>query len=527
MTATTARASELLSLTATEMSARLERRELSSEELVRAHLDRIEAVDGRVRAFTEVFRARALDEARRADEARGRGEARGPLHGMPVSVKESLDLAGLAATMGMPSRRDLLAKEDAAVVRLLREAGAVILGRTNVAQALLFHESRNPLFGQCCNPFSLAHTPGGSSGGEAAALAAGMTPLGIGSDAGGSIRVPAHFSGVAGLKPGSERWSNRGSQTPTPGQEAIRGQVGPMARTARDVAFLARALDTARMSALDGWVAPVPIGDPEALSLPALRVGVMPEDGVLPPSRAVRRAVERAAEALRARGVEVVPFAPPAPPADLVELYFAAMSADGFATVARGLEGGSIDPVLEALQRVSRIPASARQVLGRALALVGERRLARLLSVVGEKRVHELWAIVADLRARRVAFTVAMDEARLDAILCAAHATPALPHGGAKDFALAGSPSMLFNALHFPAGVVPVTRVRRDELLREAPRDRLEKLAADVDRKSLGLPVGVQIAARPWREDVALALMIAIEEEASRDEGFPRTPVTP
>jgi fatty acid amide hydrolase len=526
MSPTHARANELVALSATEMSARLDRRELSSEELVRAHLDRIEAIDGRVRAFTEVFRARALDEARRADQARARGEARGPLHGMPISVKESLDVAGLAATMGIPSRRNVVAKEDATVVQQLREAGAVVIGRTNVAQCLMFHESRNPLFGQCANPFSLAHTPGGSSGGEAAALAAGMSPLGLGTDVGGSIRVPAHFAGVAGLKPGPDRWSNRGSNTPMPGQEAIRGQIGPMARTARDVSLLARSLDVRAMSARDGRVAPLPIDDPKRIALRGLRVGVMPEDGVLPVSRAVRRAVERAAEALRAQGVETIPFAPQ-DPLGVVDRYFGAMSADGGVTVSRALEGGAVDPVLEALQRVARMPASARQVLGRALALVGERRLAALLAVIGEKRVHELYAIVADICARRIAFTAAMDEAKLDAILCPAHATPALPHGGTRDFALGGSPSMLFNVLHFPAGVVPVTRVRRDELLREAPRDRLEKIAADVDRKSLGLPVGVQIAARPWREDLVLALMMAVEEGVSGDEGFPRTPVTP
>jgi fatty acid amide hydrolase len=520
---------ELHALSATDMYALLERGEVSSEELVRAHLERIDALDGRVRAFTEVFRSRALDEARRADAERARPASsgvRGALHGMPVSVKESLDMAGLAATMGVPSRRNVLAKGDSGVVQMLREAGAVILGRTNVSQFLIYHESRNPLFGQCANPFSLAHTPGGSSGGEAAALASGMSPLGVGTDIGGSIRVPAHFTGIAGLKPGPDRWTNKGSNTSMPGQEAIRGQVGPMARTARDVAFFARALDPVRMSAIDGRVAPLPIGDPAALDVAKLRVGVLADDAMFPISRALRRAIDRAAEALRARGAEIVPFAP-AGTAEAIERFFAAMSADGGETIALALAGAEVDPVLKSLERVARLPDQARKVIARGLSFVGEKRAGRLLSVIGERRVHELYVIVNEIRAYRFAFTAAMDEARLDAVLGAAHATPALPHGASKDFALAGASSMLFNLLHFPAGVVPVTRVRRDEILRAAPKDRLERMAADVDRKSNGLPVGVQVAARPWREDVVLALMLAIEAEVAGDEGFPRTPVTP
>ena len=224
---------DLCRKTAVELCRLLAAGEISSEELTRAHLDRIDRVDARVKAFTMVLRHEALAAARRADEERRRGDARSPLHGLPISVKESLDMAGLASTLGAVSRKTHRAGEDAVVIELLRDAGAVILGRTNVSQLLLYHESRNPLFGQTANPWSLDHTPGGSSGGEGAAIAAGMSPLGVGTDVGGSIRVPAHFSGIAGLKPTLDRWSNGGSNTALRGQEAVRSQVGPMARTAR------------------------------------------------------------------------------------------------------------------------------------------------------------------------------------------------------------------------------------------------------------------------------------------------------
>lgn len=515
---------DLCTLTATRMAELLARREASSVDLARACLDRIDARNGALRAFTAVFRDQALEAARLADERRARGEVRSPIDGLPVSVKESLDFEGLAATMGVESRKGHRATSDAALVRQLREAGAVILGRTNVSQYLIYHESRNPIFGQTANPWDSGRTPGGSSGGEGAAIASGMSPLGIGTDIGGSIRVPAHFCGIVGLKPTLDRWSNRGSNTSLMGQEAVRGQAGPMARTVADALLLMRAIDPVRGSALDGRVPPLPLEDPSRIDVPALRVGVYEDDGLIPSSIAVARGVRRAADALRARGCEVRPFAPPRL-AEHIYSYFAALSADGGAILRRGLEGGSTDPVVKGLRRIAELPPAVRLAASRVALIVGEEWVARMLEAIGEKSVDAFWAITNQLRAWRFEVTDAMDRAGIDVVLCPAHATPALPHLGAKDFVLAGSPSMAWNILQFPAGVVPVTRVRPEEARRDRTRDRMEKLAAKVDEGSAGLPVGVQVVARPWREDLCFAAMAAIEAGVSADEGFPRTPV--
>ncbi len=199
----------LWQLTATQLSQMLAAREVSSRELVDAHLDRITAVDGRVNAFTDVFRDQARRDAERADRERADGRSRGPLHGLPVSVKECFDHEGQPTTLGISAWRERRATRDAAMVTALREAGAVILGRTNLSQTMLFAESRNPVFGQTANPFSLAHTAGGSSGGEAAAVASGMSPLGLGTDIGGSVRSPASFCGITAFKPTLDRLPTR------------------------------------------------------------------------------------------------------------------------------------------------------------------------------------------------------------------------------------------------------------------------------------------------------------------------------
>ena len=529
---------------ASELSRLLGRREISSREAVLSCLARIEEREPAVHAFTEVFRERALADADRADATRARGEPCGPLHGLPVSIKENFDFAGAASTMGVASRRSLKAGADAAMVTLLREAGAVILGRTNLSQLMLYAESRNPVFGQTVNPWSAAHGPGGSSGGEAAAIAAGMSPLGIGTDIGGSIRVPAHFCGIAGLKPTLDRLPMRGAAAGLPGQEAVRAQCGPMARTVGDLALLMAALDPARMSALDGRVPPLewrpqPLvagatarfatgataraaaGAAESGPAGKLRVGLCLDDGLVKTSASVVRGLERAAQALRERGCEVVPFAPPRV-REAIFLQLQAMSADGGAVIGEQLRGQPVDPVLLSLMRIARLPAVVRTSLARAIR---DELPARTLRALGRKPVEELWRITGELRAYRFEMLAAWDLAGIDLVLCPPFATAALPHLGAKGFLLAASASMLWNITQLPAGVVPVTRVRPDETQRAGASGMLEKLAAAVDAQSAGLPVGAQIVGRPWAEPLVLAAMEAIESEVRGDAGFPQTPV--
>jgi len=477
-----------------------------------------------VRAFTEVLRASAAEEADASDGRRRRGEARGPLDGVPVTLKECFDVAGRATTLGIPSWRGRIAERDSAMLTMLREAGAVVLGRTNLSQTMLYVEARNPLFGQTANPWSAAHAPGGSSGGEAAAIAAGMSPLGVGTDIGGSIRTPAAFCGIAGIKPSLDRLPMRGYRTVLAGQEAVRGMGGPMARTVADLALFFRALDARRMAALDPRVPPLAWEEPEGVRLQGRTVGVFRDDGVLAPSKAVARAVDRAAEALRARGCVVRPFDPPDVRAMLAD-YLGALSADGGAALVAALAGGEVDPVLEPMRRVASVPERARKVAARAARLFGQPNVALMLDAMGEKTVGALWALTAALREYRSKLLDAMERAGVDVVVCPAYATPALPHGESKNFTLASSYAMIFNATQLPAGVVPVTRAREDETTRAGSRDLLERQAARVDEKSAGLPVGVQVAGRAWREHEVLAAMGAIESECGREEGFPRTPV--
>jgi fatty acid amide hydrolase len=514
-------------LTADELRGHLERGELSSAEIVHALFDRMDAVDDRIGGFVHRFRERALREAREADESRARGELKGPLHGLPISVKESVDTAGVPSTLGVKARLAHPALEDAVTVRLAREAGAIVIGKTNVPQTLLSPlETVNHIWGTTHNPWSRRHGSGGSSGGEGAVIATGQSPMGIGTDIGGSIRIPAAFCGIVGLKPTLHRWSNVDSRTAIVGQETVRSQIGPMARTTRDLTLFLRAIDSPKHTPFDPNVPPLPIEDPDRVDVSRLRIGWFDDDAFLRPAAAVRRGVQRAKQALERAGATLVPFAPPNA-ADTIYLMFAALSSDGGATLEKLLEGEAIIEPLEMMRRTAKLAAPVRKALARTSRLFGEERVAMLLDRLGRKEVEDLWALTGRRTELQLDEAKRWREAGIDALVCPAMMTTAVPSGMSKDFTISFAYVARYNVLNLPAGVVPVGVVRSDETKRPSPRDRIDKRAAAVEAESAGLPLSAQVVARPWHEHIALAVMNAIESDVRQDPEFPWTPIDP
>ena len=220
------------------MAEQIRRKQLSPVELVEAHLSRIEELNPRLNAFVHVDVEGARRQARVAEAAVRDGQELGVLHGVPLSIKSSMEVAGLRWEAGTKLRAGIVAERDAPLVARLRQAGAIILGVTNAPELLMAWETDNLLYGRTNNPWDLARTPGGSSGGEAAAIAAGMSAGGVGSDGGGSIREPAHFSGICGLKPTPGRIPATGHFPESVGPFALLGVVGPMARNMDDLKVL-------------------------------------------------------------------------------------------------------------------------------------------------------------------------------------------------------------------------------------------------------------------------------------------------
>ncbi|HYY79988.1 MAG TPA: amidase family protein, partial [Actinomycetes bacterium] len=255
--------------------------EVSSREAVGAHLARIDQVNPQVNAVRVGLAEQALQAADAADRRRAAGEPLGPLHGVPFTVKECVDVAGTATTNGVAALAGAVAPQDAPAVAHLRAAGAIPIGRTNLPDFQLRWHTDNALAGPTRNPWDPSRTPGGSSGGEAAALATGMTPLGVGTDLGGSLRFPSQCCGTAALRPSLGRVAQAASTEPMDGPIAMQllSAVGPMARTVADLRLAFEVMR--RPSDRDPWYAPVPLPAPAAAG-PRPAVAVLPADGLHP-----------------------------------------------------------------------------------------------------------------------------------------------------------------------------------------------------------------------------------------------------
>jgi fatty acid amide hydrolase len=506
---------------ATDLANLIAAGEVSSLEVVEAHIARIEEVDPVLNAVIWKRYPEARAEARQADLTIAHGDAVGPLHGVPLTIKEAFGLSGSPATFGLQSRVRHVAAEDDVYVARLRQAGGIILGKTNVSQLLLYIESDNPVYGRTSNPWNLDRTPGGSSGGQAAIIAAGGSPLGLASDIGGSIRVPASFCGIAGLKPTAGRLPDPTDFGVAPGQQAIVSQAGVLARTVEDVEL--------GLQILDGRGSSNQTAGAES-DISSLRVAYYTDDGTFEVAPAVRRAVVEAAGALAGKGAQVVEWRPPTV-SEAIDLFFGILSADGARGTRKTLSGSRIDPRIGQLVRLSGMPRPVLWGLEQGLRTLGQRNAARMLGNFGYRDTFHYWNLVEAQDAYRRRFALALDTDEggpFDVIVCPATALPAFPHGDSKDLGIAGGYAVLYNVLGYPAGIVPVTRVQRDEeSRRKRSRDGMERAARRAEQGSAGLPIGVQVVARPWCEPVVLAAMKAIQESVRTRSDFPTTPVTP
>ncbi len=394
--------------TATELAAALAAKKVSAVELAQDAIGRIERHDGKINAICVRDFSRAMDAARAADAARARGES-GALLGIPLTVKESYNVAGLPTTWGFPAQKDFVPKEDALSISRVKGAGGVILGKTNVPIGLGDWQSYNEIYGTTNNPYDLGRTPGGSSGGSAAALAAGYGPLSLGSDIGGSLRVPAFHCGVYAHKPTFALVPSRGHlPPPLPPLPSSRdlAVIGPMARSAADLSLL-----------LDVIAGPDPLdaGNAYKLALPPPRHGELKDfrvllvdsDPVMPTDKDVRGAIEKLAASLGKAGVKVARNSPLLPD-------FAA-SSRLYMRMLMSLLGSGFAP-----EAYAGAATSAAQLPADDMSLSAERLRGIALS-------HRDW-LMADTGRTRLRAQWRELFKSFDAVICPVMPTPAYPH---------------------------------------------------------------------------------------------------
>jgi amidase len=436
---------------------------ISVMELADAHINQIERLNPALNVFADFDAERVCAQARLLDAKQG---ARGVLHGLPVTVKSSISTAGYLCEIGSLLHKGDIPAEDAVVVGRLRAAGALILGTTNCPEFLMAYETANLLHGRTRNPWDLDRSPSGSSGGESAAIAAGLSAAGLGSDSGGSVRVPAHFTGICSLKPTPGRVPGRGHLPPCVGPFSILGAIGPMARTMSDVELLFRALV--------GQDPSDPVSPPMAFTKPSLddlrtqTIGFFEDDGLVPVTQETRSAVRAAAQALRDAGFRVEPFRP----RGLEELrkfwwtFFVQCGAMFYEPEIRGRRD-QLSPIFKEFLSFSEAvsPLTATELL-------------------------KAWAGLELLRAK-----VLEEMSAFPVLLCPVASIPAFRHderawtveGQTVNYLDSVRYTQWFNALAAPAAVVPVG---------SSPE---------------GLPIGVQIVARPFEDETALAVAAVVD----------------
>lgn len=471
---------ELVSQAATVQAALIRKGDLSPVEVLEAYLDHIDQLNPTLNAIVALA-PDAMEKAKEAETAVTRGDILGPLHGVPVTVKDTIETGGLRTTSGSAMRADFVPQHDAPAVARLRAAGAIILGKTNAAEMAMDYTGDNPVFGRTNNPHDLSLTPGGSSGGEAAAIASCMSPAGIGSDLAGSVRIPSHFCGIAGLKPTVGRVPGEGQFPPATGPYSLGAVIGPMARNVKDLRLLYEVLAGSGPSNGETTRAAEMSSDDPTL-LRGHHVAFYTDDGVTPVTEETRLAVETAARALAEGGLVIEEARPPGVERghDLWLKLFSRASVVLLRSVYAGHEEEGGDFVRW------------------RLANADDSQLPSLDDYINS------WLERDRLRTKLVEW---MKDVPL--IIAPVGATPAYKHG-TKKLSVSGrtlntfrafSYSQTFNVFDLPVVVVPAGRTAE------------------------GLPIGVQVIGRPFAEaDVLLAA--AIIEEALGGWQPPAVPVS-
>lgn len=511
--------SDLTTLPAVEIARRVASGETSAVAVLDAYLARIEALNPRLNAIITPTYESARATARHLDEMHRRGETPGPLAGVPMTIKDSFHVIHTPTTIGIGSRRKEPATEEGPVVERLRRAGAVFLGKTNVPQIMLMFETENRAFGRTPHPESTARGSGGSSGGEAAAVAARLSAVGLGSDLLGSIRQPAHACGLHGFKPSINRASRLGSLNTLAGMEAIVAQPGPLARHMSDVVAVSRVLLEEPYD--DPLTVSYPWREPQAVDVARLRVGVWDDDPMFAPAPAVRRVVGEAAAALQAAGAEIVPFAPP-DTEEAFRICVGLLAAAGGENARLLLDGEKPMPGVARMLRIWGMSSQVRGAFCRTFDALGQPWRAKLVYWARKCRTIDYWNLVHASRAYVRRAVGAWRAAEIDVLLAPPHGLPALKHGTSSDTITAAVYLFVISLLGLPCGTVAASRVRPDEeSTRAASKEHIAKTAKSVEAGSTGLPVGVQVSALPGRDDVCLAVMQALESHFAGQPDYP------
>ncbi|KAL7891123.1 hypothetical protein AOLI_G00005990 [Acnodon oligacanthus] len=535
--------SPIVDLPLAELTKQIRAGSLQPDAVLHAYMDKALEVNRKLNCCTDVL----MESVKQLSEIESHRD--GLLYGVPMSVKDNIAYKGHDTTCGVLCKLDDPAVMDSVVVTVLKRQGAIPFIKTNVPQGLLSYECSNPIYGMTVNPCNLQKTCGGSSGGEGALIGGGGSILGMGTDIGGSIRIPASFCGICGFKPTSNRIRNVGAQllylkpkcagqqisnailcganSCVKGIKSVLSSIGPMARDVESLALCMRALLCEDMFTLDPTVPPLPFNQQLYENTDRLRIGYYENDGYLQPSPSMVRALQETKKLLEEAGHTLVPFKPPEMYTMMHEYILKGAVADGAVTLLSQIKGSPVDPSLKSQIMPYTFPRLVRKILCIIIKPIYPRMAAVLDAVNGVNSVAELWKQHHAIENCIHQVIAKWKELELDVLLC-----PML--GPAYNFSYCGkltsalSNTMLYNLLNFPVGVVPVTTVTAEDEAKLSHYsgnfgDLWDKLFVKAVRGSVGLPVAVQCVSLPWQEELCLRFMREVEKLCAYNKSSNKT----
>ncbi|XP_046353539.2 fatty-acid amide hydrolase 1-like isoform X1 [Haliotis rufescens] len=507
----------ILGLSLTDLQHKLQTGDLKAIDVLRAYQSRALEVDEKCNCVVEPI----LEAEEWAELCDSKTDPKGPLHGIPVSIKENIEIKGYDCTGGMEYYIDKPATQDAVVIQVLKRQGAIPFMRTNVPQTMYSYGCSNPIYGVTTHPKDPTRSPSGSSGGEGAILGAGGSICGLGTDIGGSVRVPAQMCGVCALKPTRGRLSAEGHFTVNPGQTLVQGVVGPMAQDVEGLVRFTEALMAPEMFALDPQVVPIPFRKEMYESTRPLKIGFYTWDGNIRPVPATIRAVHVAKTALEKMGHKVVSFSPPRTSWVFPSLFVGPMTGDRCQSVRERMVRDYVDQSLKLVYVACALPKWVVSLISRALLPLDPVLGKSFQKFTGVKSVYDWFKVADRIQKYRKEFLEHWNKQDLDAVICPVYPCPAVVLKSAGRLTAGGSYCALYNVLRYSAGSVPVTTVTEADVQEVADPEvypattLLEKLTKQGSKGSQGLPVSVQCVCLPYHEEQVLRVMRDVERGLS------------
>ncbi|KAL4456459.1 hypothetical protein ABPG74_000566 [Tetrahymena malaccensis] len=564
---------KIISSSASNLAQMLKRGEVTSENLVNAFAIRCQTIGHEYKAITEMNYEQAIQLARECDQVlqklrendknqissilsssssltasedgedqqQNNGQDNSntnssieelynqkPLFGVPVSIKDIIEMKGFAVTVGCISRKDKIVQEDSLIIKLIKNSGAIPLVRSNIPQLNMSSDCYNRLFGRTCNAWDKSRYSGGSSGGEAVLLATRCSPLGFGTDIGGSIRIPASLNGVVGFKPTSGRTPFKGLgfvSNCIAGQLSIRTSLGPMSRFVDDVAIGMKVITDeqfiqSQKASQKGVYQPIIGFDMRKYQdrSKKYRIGYIKNLQTFEASPSFQRAVDISVQALREQGHELVPIELPFEK-EITELYFNVLSSDNNRRYLDQLEEEEYIAEYDSIKFIMNLSSFAKKCIIWLLRKTKQFRSADLMEYGKSNRSAEDFMIICGkINSKREEIIKYFENLKIDAIVTPGQPLPAFGHGLSPQFIIFGSVyTHIWNTLNFSAGVLPITTVQENEQTYDNCKhnDNITKLIQKHIKNTAGLPVSAQVVTFPYEEELCLNLMKQIEEKVN------------